>query len=246
MINDTFEALVAKKVKAEAVGTDDDRAPALPRLRQQGFDTQINPANVTEAGPAHVWHACANANCRDYRKARPAPTSDPTPCRRCGQTMACRDRGAPKPKPEPPVAEARWRCPKCGGSKFGLMAPDFETAKCARCGKNSPAIDPPMPSDVAEATTARSTRDPGNARGFKLPKLPSMKAPFSRGASGLTQFQLRPRIQHGKFAVHGPGDVAPAFRFHNENIAKIVAKLLQRHTKKPHAVIQNDLSPPLR
>ena len=95
--------------------------------------------------------------------------------------------------------------------------------------------------DMTEAAMQhrRPGTDPSNARGMRTP---SLTRPFKLGATG-TQFQLRPKIKHGKFAIHGPGDVSPKFRFHNERIATKVAELLQRRTKQPHSIVQNDYEP---
>lgn len=36
-------------------------------------------------------------------------------------------------------------CPHCGSGAWGLLAPDFETAKCEACGRNFQAPTPPVP-----------------------------------------------------------------------------------------------------
>lgn len=43
------------------------------------------------------------------------------------------------------LKEAAETCPHCGSRKFGIMPPDFETAKCDRCKRNFQMQDPPLP-----------------------------------------------------------------------------------------------------
>lgn len=41
-------------------------------------------------------------------------------------------------------------CPHCGSSKFGIMPPDFETAKCGRCKRNFQMKSPPLPEGLLD------------------------------------------------------------------------------------------------
>lgn len=110
-------------------------------------------------------------------------------------------------------------------------------------------IDPVNVTEVVNMRPRRSGADPANSRAPRSPMLSSMSRPAFRTARSTagTQLQLRPRIRHGKFAIHGPGDLAPKFRFHDERIATIVAGMLDRRTRQKHSISQSEPDiPPLQ
>lgn len=92
------------------------------------------------------------------------------------------------------VAHATPKCPHCGSDKYELMPTDFETAKCADCGKTwdhgiVKGINDP--SDV-EAGGPGSGRHPGLA----MPKLKTGTRGVGKDAGAV-------------FPVHGPGSEYP-------------------------------------
>lgn len=219
MINDTYEALLKKAIKAEGVGTDDDREQALPRNRQLGFDRPVDPVNVTESE-------------LDLRKL-PHGTKVKFGCGCVGTRVPCPYRITSIEGRT--MQEYPWfRVPH--------RQQGFE---CSLHPADRPATRWEPPDHAAKVMTEAAMRrpgsDPSNARAPRSPMLSSMSRPFrtARSTAG-TQLQLRPRIRHGKFAIHGPGDIAPRFRFHNERIATIVAGLLDRHTGKKHSIQQSE------
>lgn len=49
-------------------------------------------------------------------------------------------------------------CPHCGSEAWGLLAPDFATAKCEACGKNFQPPAPPMLSELAAEVLSNAQR----------------------------------------------------------------------------------------